>query len=69
MTETQKIIEEKIGIIPKPWQVSIMVDIVYEQKNIIVLAVIGKGKSWPYMLIPLIKASAIILVVSSTILH
>ena len=45
----------------------VMINTIYEHKNIIVSASIGSGKSLPYTLIPLIELSAIVLVLSPTI--
>ena len=52
----------------KPWQVNISYDIVYEKVNIIISAITESGKSLPYMLIFLILISAIVFVVSFTII-
>ena len=67
MTAVRWTIKEKTGITAKPWQVSVMLDVVYAQKDIIVSAGTGSDKSLPYQLIPLIKTNAIVLVISPTI--
>lgn len=54
-------------MIPKPWQVSIMLNTVYEKKDIVVSVGTRSGKSLPYQLIFLVKEGAIMLIVSSTI--
>ena len=56
-------IKEKTGIISKPWQVSVMLDIVYTNKNVVMSAGTGSGKSLPYQLIFLINIDAIVLVI------
>lgn len=67
VTAVRRTIKEKTGIVAKPWQVSVMLDIVNAQKDVVVLAGTGSGKSLPYQLIPLIKTNAIVLVVLPTI--
>ena len=52
---------------PKPWQVSIMGNIIYKKKDIVVSAGTGSGKSLLYQLLPLIKKNAIVLVILFTI--
>lgn len=52
---------------PKLWQVSAIVDIIYKNKDVIISAGIGSGKNLPYPLILFIKGKAIILVISLTI--
>lgn len=61
------IIKNKLDIIPKPWQVNVIVDTIYDKKNVVISASTGSGKSLPYQLIPLIKEGAIVLVVFPTI--
>lgn len=52
---------------PKPWQVSAIINMVHEKKAIIILAGTKSGKSLPYQLIPFIRKGAIVLVVLLTI--
>ena len=51
---------QNTGMTPKPWQVNVMLDAVYTQKNVDASAGTGSGKSLPYQLIPLVKANAIV---------
>ena len=67
VTAARRTIKQCIGIIPKSWQVAVMIDIIYTRKDVVVSARTGSGKSLPYQLIPLIKADAIVLVISPTI--
>lgn len=62
-----RIIREKVDLMPKPWQIDVMINTIYEKKDIVVSAGTGSGKSLPYTLISLIKPSAIVLVLSPTI--
>lgn len=48
---------------PKYWQVNAMIDMIYNKKDIIILAGIRFNKSLPYQLILLIKDGAIVLIV------
>lgn len=50
-----------------PWQVSIILYIIYKKKDIIISASTGSGKSLLYQLIPLIKKGAIIFIDLPTI--
>ena len=63
----RRIIREKTGIVPKSWQISVMLDVVYTRKDVVVSAGTGSGKSLPYQLIPFIKEDAIVLVILPTI--
>lgn len=63
----RRTVKERTKFMPKPWQVSVMSDIVYENKDVVVSAGTGSGKSLPYQLLPLIKKDAIVLVISPTI--
>lgn len=67
MTTICQKIQKQIGFQPKPWQVSVMADVIHFKKDAIVSAGTGLGKSLPYHLIPLIRPSAIVLVISPTI--
>ena len=67
VTAVRRTITEKTGIVPKPWQVSVMLDAVYTQKDVVVLAGTGSGRSLPYQFIPFIKENAIVLVILPTI--
>ena len=60
-------VKKKIGFMPKLWQVNIIINTVYEQKDIVVSAGTGSGKSLSYTLILLIKSAAIVLVLLPTI--
>ena len=60
-------IKKKANLVPKPWQVDAMINVIHEKKDVVVSAGTGSGKSLPYTLIPLIKPSAIVLVLSPTI--
>ena len=51
----------------KPWQVSIIGNIIYEKKDIVVSANIGSDKSLPYQLLLFIKKDVIVLVILLTI--
>ncbi len=51
----------------KPLQVSVIIDIIYKKKDIIISVGIRSGKSLPYQLIPFIKEETRILVVLLTI--
>ena len=67
VTFIRRTVKKKVGFMPKPWQVDVIINTVYEQKDIVVSAGTGSGKSLPYTLIPLIKPAAIVLVLSPTI--
>lgn len=67
VTFIRRTIKEKAKVTPKPWQVSVMVNVIYNKKDVVVSAGTGSGKSLPYQLIPLIKIGAIVLVISPTI--
>ncbi len=67
ITTICRMIKEKVDIIPKPWQVNAMIDMVYKRKDVVISAGTRSGKSLPYQLIPLIKEEAIVLVVLPTI--
>lgn len=41
-------IKEKVGIMSKPWQVSIMIDMIHNKKDVIILAGTRFGKSLSY---------------------
>lgn len=60
-------IKEKVDIMPKPWQVSAIINMVHRKKDVVISAGTGSGKSLPYQLIPLIRERVIVLVVSPTI--
>ncbi len=59
----RRTIKEKVDIMLKPWQVSIMINTVYKKKDVVMSTGRGSGKSLPYHLIPLIKEEAIVLMV------
>ena len=67
VTFIRRIIQKKVELMPKPWQVNVMINTIYEYKDIVVSAGTGSGKSLPYTLILLIKPGAIVLVLSPTI--
>ena len=52
---------------PKLWQVSVMSNIIYKKKDVVVSVGTGSGKSLLYQLLPFIKKNAIVLVILSTI--
>ncbi len=60
-------IKEKVDIMLKPWQFSVMINTVYKKKDVVISAGTRSGKSLPYQLIPFIKEEAIVLVVLPTI--
>lgn len=59
--------KEYIDIMPKPWQVNIIIDIIYKKNNIIILADKKSEKSLLYQLIPFIREEVIVWVILSTI--
>ncbi len=63
----RRTIKEKVDIMPKPWQVSAIIDTIYKKKDVVISAITGSGKSLLYQLISLIKEKAIVLVVLPTI--
>lgn len=67
VTTIRQMTKEKVDIIPKPWQVNAIIDIIYKKKDVIILTGIGCGKSLPYQLISLIKESVIVFEIFPTI--
>lgn len=63
VTSICRTIKEKVDIMPKPWQVSAMIDKVHKKKDVVISAGTESGKSLPYQLIALIREGAIVLVV------
>lgn len=66
-TTNHPMIKEKVDIMPKFWQISVIIDIVYKKIDIIISTGKKSNKSLSYQLIPLIKKGAIILMVLLTI--
>lgn len=60
-------LKEKVGIIPKSWQVSAIIEMIYNKKDIVISDSTSSSKNLFYQLISLIKDGAIVLVVLSTI--
>ena len=60
-------IKEKVGIMLKPWQVSAMIDLIHNKKDIVISAGIRSDKSLLYQCISFIKYGAIVLIVLPTI--
>lgn len=48
VTSIYQTIIEKVGIVPKFWQINAIIDIIYNKKNIVILANIGSDKSLFY---------------------
>lgn len=61
-------IQDKVDIMPKPWQVSIIIDMIHKKKKVVILAGIRSGKSLPYQLISFIREKAIVFVILLTIM-
>lgn len=51
---------------PKPWQVSAMIDTIHEKKNVIISTSTRYGKSPSYQLISFIKVETIVLMILPT---
>lgn len=68
VTSIRQTIKEKVGIMPRPWQISAMINSIYNKKNVVISASKGSDKSLPYQLISLIKDGAMVLVVLPTII-
>lgn len=62
----RKSIKSSFLISPKPWQVSMVADIIQTKRDVVVIAGSSAGKILPYQSIPLITGG-IVLVVSPTI--
>ena len=60
-------IQEKFGYQPKPWQVAVIMDIVYGKKDVMVSARTRAGKSLIYQAVSLINPGAIVLTITPTI--
>ena len=56
-------VKEYTNFMSKPWQVSVMGNIIYNKKDIVVSVGTGSGNSLPYQLLFLIKKYAIVLVI------
>ena len=67
ITSIYQTITKKFGIIPKSWQVSVMINMIHNKKDIVISTGIGSGKSLFYQLIFFIKDGAIVLIVLPTI--
>ena len=52
---------------PKPWQVSAMINIIYNKKDIVISTYTDSSKSLSYQLISPIKDGVIVLIVLPTI--
>lgn len=60
-------IKEKDGIIHKSWQVSAIIYMIYNKKDVDISVGTGSSKSLSYQLISFIEDEAIVLVVLQTI--
>lgn len=67
VTTICQMIKEKVDIMPKLWQVNVIIDTIYKKKDIVISASTRSGKSLPYQLISLMKEGAIVFVVLPTI--
>lgn len=48
ITSTRRTIKEKDGIMPKSWQISAMINMIHNKKDIVILTGTRSGKSLPY---------------------
>lgn len=63
----RRTILDGVGIHPKPWQVSAIIDAAKLKRDVMVSAGTGSGKSLVFQVLPLIIIGALILVISPTI--